>query len=284
MSLPPSSGPVGRALQTWLDSPAPGTAHDLATATTTLDPARDVLTDDDVQRTLRRLYDLAAATPGAPGTPGTPGGLESVTRLRELPPLVRARAALESAVEFELRVRTAHHVAVACERHEPLAEALVHLVDTMRGPGPGSPTPPPERHAPRLQVDQMAPHDTTPGHVLVTGNVATMFRLHPRLRPSATGFEAARAVATARSRPRLPDAARRVGLVPLPTAAATAPDAADERTTVEALLGRAGEEAPDVAADVLLGAASYLYLAAVHESRLLAQRREEDRPGDAVSV
>ena len=141
MSFPPPRGPVGRALQTWLDSPTTTTAHDLAATTAALDPACDVLTDDDVQGSLRRLYDLAEAAPGA---------IESVTGLRELPPLVRARAALESAVEFELRVRTAHHVAVAVELHEPLAAALLHLVEAMPGPALASYL---ERHAPRHHVE-----------------------------------------------------------------------------------------------------------------------------------
>ena len=283
MSLPPPpSGPVGRALQAWLDSPTTTTAHTLAAATATLDPACDVLTDDDVQGSLRRLYDLAEAAPGA---------IESVTGLRELPPLVRARAALESAVEFELRVRTAHHVAVACECREPLGAALLHLVGTMHGPALASYL---ERHAPRHQVEHHRtlsivhagerPDAPAPGHALVTGNVATMLRLHPRLRPSATGFETARLVISTRARPRLTAAARRVGLVPLPVAAATAPDVCDERALVDELLGDAGQEAPDVAADILLGAASYLYLAAVHESRLLAHWRKEDRPEEQISV
>jgi limonene-1,2-epoxide hydrolase len=280
VSLPPQRGPVGRALQTWLDSPSTTTAHALATTTARLDPACDVLTDDDVQGSLRRLYDLAEAAPGA---------IESVTGLRELPPLVRARSALESAVEFELRVRTAHHVAVACERHEPLGRALLHLVGSMHGPALAGYL---ERHAPRHQVEHhrtlsiVHPGDraAAPGHALVTDNVATMFRLHPRLRPCAAGFEAARTVTTTRTRPRLDAAARRVGLVPLPVSPVTALDSDDEVATVDTVLGQVGVDAPDVGADVLLGAASYLYLVALHESRLLADWRSEERPDDSVSV
>jgi hypothetical protein len=281
---------VGRALQSWLDSPSTTTAHDLAAATATLDPGSDVLTDDDVQGSLRRLYDLAEAAPGA---------IESVTGLRELPPLVRARAALESAVEFELRVRTAHHVAVACERRQPLVETLLHLVGEMHGPALASYL---ERHAPRHAVEhhhtlslvqtrghtEVRAQVVVPGHALVTDNVATMLRLHPRLRPTSAGFEAARAVTATRTQPRLAAAARRVGLVPLPVTPEHAPDALDEASALRAALGGllAGEadEAPDVAADVLLGAASYLYLVAVHESRMLSHWRDEERPGDTVTV
>ena len=41
MPLPPPRGPVGRALQTWLDSPTTTTAHALAATTASLDPACD---------------------------------------------------------------------------------------------------------------------------------------------------------------------------------------------------------------------------------------------------
>jgi hypothetical protein len=117
MQLPRPRGPLSERVFTELAAPSP------AAVPVDLDPATDVLADDDAQITLWALYELHFR------------GFDDVDPDHEWSPgLLRTRADLEAAFEAALRGLTGDAVARACEEHERTADQVLAVIDDVDDP------------------------------------------------------------------------------------------------------------------------------------------------------